>query len=152
VQNERDWWWRAVHVLWRPREVFAALRDDSDEAAAARQEPVIVLMFAAGVATALGTEAALFEDVSGVNYAVLAFITGAAYAAILYWIAGGLLAFILRHAGVRATARSIRHVLAYAPLAPGVVAWVLYEPLLLGFAVWSLGLLVEGLRTIRLRE
>ena len=39
----RDWWLRTLLVLQSPRSVFAALRDDSREAAGARQEPIIAI-------------------------------------------------------------------------------------------------------------
>ena len=47
-QDERAWWLRTLLVLTNPREVFAALRDDSDEAAEARQEPLVAIVFLAG--------------------------------------------------------------------------------------------------------
>ncbi|MBA2360108.1 MAG: YIP1 family protein [Actinobacteria bacterium] len=144
---ERDWWRRALGGLARPREVFEALRDDTDGAAAARQEPILLLMFAAGLAAALGAERALFEDVGGVDYAVLAFLTGGTYALTLYWVGGWALGFAVRRLSEHGGGRHTRHLLAYAlaPLGLGLFGWLVYEPLLLAFAAWSLGLIVTGL-------
>jgi hypothetical protein len=44
---EREWLLRAVLVLQRPRAVFAALRDDDDVSAQARQEPIVALVLLA---------------------------------------------------------------------------------------------------------
>src|SRR4051812_22432760 len=45
--NERAWLLRALLVLQSPRAVFAALRDDSEETARARAEPIIALVWLA---------------------------------------------------------------------------------------------------------
>src|SRR5262249_59614284 len=55
---DREWWLNTVAVLVRPRQVFEALRDDSDEAAAARQEPMAAIVFLGGIAAVLSTGAA----------------------------------------------------------------------------------------------
>jgi hypothetical protein len=52
-QSERAWWLRTLAVLQAPTPVFAALRDDSQEAAAARQEPVTAIVLLAGIASVL---------------------------------------------------------------------------------------------------
>ena len=46
----REWWLRTLAIFQSPRPVFVALRDDSREAAEARQEPVLLLLLLAGVA------------------------------------------------------------------------------------------------------
>src|SRR5438105_12067782 len=51
--NERVWLLRALLVLQSPREVFAALRDDSEDAARARSEPIVALVWLAGIACVL---------------------------------------------------------------------------------------------------
>jgi len=40
---ERSWWLRAPLVLVAPRAIFAALRDESEEAIEARQEPLLLM-------------------------------------------------------------------------------------------------------------
>ena len=47
--GQRDWWLRALLVLQSPGAVFAALRDESDEALEDRQEPVTALVYLAGI-------------------------------------------------------------------------------------------------------
>src|SRR5918996_436294 len=47
--GERVWWARAVLVLLQPVAVFEELRDDSREAAEARQEPVLAIVVLAGI-------------------------------------------------------------------------------------------------------
>ena len=61
---DREWFLRALLVLQAPRPVFAALRDDSDESAHARQEPVLALIWLAGIAGVLATSVArtLLDD------------------------------------------------------------------------------------------
>src|SRR5437763_16339858 len=81
-RDERTWLGRAVLVLIAPRPVFAELRDDSDEAAHARQEAVTALVILAGIASVLWTPiAGRLLDQSGVDallVAVWAFIGGGA--------------------------------------------------------------------------
>src|SRR5690242_4710016 len=52
---ERDWWLRLGMVFIAPRTVFAWLRDDSDDAVGARQEPVLLVGFLAGGAGVLAS-------------------------------------------------------------------------------------------------
>jgi hypothetical protein len=150
VGAERDWWRRIGAVVTRPREVFAALRADPQDAEGDRQDPVIAVMFAAGLAAAVGTERDLFEDVGGLDYLVLAFVAGGAYALLGYWVLGWALGFASDRLGGPASRRLVRHTLAYAlvPVAIAVVAVLVYAPLLAAFGVWSLLLLVEGLRIV----
>ena len=63
--NERVWLLRALLVLQSPREVFAALRDDSEDAARARSEPIVALVWLAGIACVLATPVAgrVLDDV-----------------------------------------------------------------------------------------
>jgi hypothetical protein len=147
---ERDWWRRVPLVLTQPREVFAALGADPADPEGDRQDPVIAVMFVAALAAALATERALFEDVGGLDYLVLAFVVGGAYATIAYWVLGWALGFASDRLGGGASRRLVRHTLAYAlvPVAAGLVPALVYPPLLAAFGVWSLLLLVEGLRTV----
>ena len=56
---ERAWWLNTLAVIRRPGAVFAALReDDSEEGAAARQEPLLAVIWLAGMAGVLLTTAA----------------------------------------------------------------------------------------------
>ena len=70
----REWWLRAALVLQSPRAVFVALRDDTDEAASDRAEPVLLIVLLAGAAAALASDASTGYD--GLLLAVWAFLAG----------------------------------------------------------------------------
>lgn len=122
-EERRAWWLRVPAVLVSPQPVFAALRDDSDEAAEARQEQMLALVLVAGVAGVLATSVAgrLLDDpaVDGLLVAVWAFIGGGIYGAAAYWLGGALLYAALQALGSQGSYRRARHVLALAstPLA-----------------------------------
>jgi hypothetical protein len=175
---ERQWWLRTLAVFQSPRAVFAALRDDSEEAATARQEPVLALILLAGIAGVLFTRAAgrFLDDpaIDEVLVAVLVFLTGAIYGLATYWIGGGALHVGLRGAGGRGTYRRARHVLAFAA-APVALSLLVLWPVRLAvyggdsfrsggedqgagawifgvlsgvFAIWSCALLVVGISVV----
>lgn len=142
---ERAWWLRTLAVFQSPRAVFAALRDEREEQAEARQEPVLALVLLAGVAGVLlapSTGRLLDEALVDDSLAVLAvvlFFTGAMYGAATYWIGGAALFAGLRGAGSRAGYRRARHLLAFAA-----------APLVLGLVlVWPVRLAVYGTDTFR---
>lgn len=175
---ERAWLLRALLVLQSPRAVFAALRDDSDEAARARQEPVTALVGLAGIAGVLWTAVAgrLLDDpaVDELLVGVWAFVGGGIYGVFSYFAGGALLFLGLRSAGSAGTFRRARHLLAFAlaPVALSLfVVWplrlaahggdvfrtggddrgagdALFLALQLGFVAWSAALLVVGTRTV----
>jgi Yip1 domain len=128
---EKEWWLRAVMVFQSPTAVFRALRDDSDEAAGARQEPVLALVLLAGIAAILSwspTTPTLLDraGVDAVLGAVLVFLAGGMYGLATYWLGGAALYFGARGAGSRGSYRRARHTLAYAagPLALSLlVVW-----------------------------
>jgi hypothetical protein len=120
---ERNWWLRAPAVLLAPRAVFASLRDDSDAAYEARQEPLTAIAGLAGISGVLGTPVArqLLND-SSFSLALIpvwAFIGGALYALAIYWLGGGLLFGAARRFGGLGSYRRARQLLALAaaPLA-----------------------------------
>jgi hypothetical protein len=175
---ERLWWKRALAVLISPGPVFAALRDDSDRAAAALQEPVLALILLGGIATVLDTTVTghVLDDpaVDGLLVAVWAFIGGGFYGTAVYWLGGGLLTVAGDLLGSAGSYRRTRHLLAlsFAPLALSLVtAWPLRIAVLgsdvfrsggrdsgaagaafawvsLAFAVWALALVVVGVRVV----
>jgi hypothetical protein len=173
-----SWWKRAPAVLVAPRPVFASLRDDSDEAAEARQEPVMLIVALAGISVVLAspTFRRMLNDpsVDLVLVPVLAFISGVLYALAVQWLAGGLLYRASARLGSRGSYRRSRHLLALAT-APFALALVTFWPLrfaiygenlfrtggddygrgdavfggvFLGFAAWSLILLLIGVRSV----
>src|SRR5919205_4278718 len=101
--DERAWLLRALLVLIDPRPVFAALRDGSEEAAQARQEPITAIVILAGVASVLWTPVAgtLLDnrELDGIVVAVWAFVGGAFYGILGYWLGGGAPQLGLRAAG-----------------------------------------------------
>jgi hypothetical protein len=124
---ERSWWLRSLAVLVAPSAVFASLRDESEEATEARQEPIIAISGMAGIAGVLGTPVARHllndADVSVALIPVWAFFGGVVYALAIYWLGGGLLAGASRRLGGLGSWRRSRHVLALAatPLALSLV-------------------------------
>ncbi len=131
-------------VLTSPRSVFTAMRDDSPEAAGARQEPVLLLVILAGIAAVLSFSASageLLDDpaVDGILVAVMIFLGGGIYGFAAYWLGGGALYWGERGARGEASYRQARHLLAYAmtPLAVSVVV------------VWPLRVALYGLDNFR---
>ena len=178
VTRERDWWLRALLVLQSPRSVFSALRDDSDEAAEARQEPVLALLFLAGIAGVLATNIAgtLLDDpeYDALVVALWAVVGGGIYGAALYFALGGLAYLGAFWAGGEGSFRRARHVVAYAavPLVLSLLIWPVrlsvygrhplrtpggsdtgagnaaFEALEVGLLVWAVALLAIGTRTV----
>jgi hypothetical protein len=120
---ERNWWLRVAAVLVSPRPVFVSLRDESDDAVEARQEPITAVAGLAGIAGVLATPVArtLLNDASNSvsTIPVWAFLGGVVYALAFYWLGGGLLFGAARRLGGLGSYRRARHVLALsaAPLA-----------------------------------
>ncbi len=171
------WWLRALLVLQSPRAVFSAVRDDSDEAAHARQEPLTAILYLAGIAGVLATGASgrLLDnrEFDGLLVAVWALFAGGIYALAAYWIGGCAVYVGAALAGSRGSYRRARHVLAFAaaPLALSLVAWPirlavhggdvfrsggadtgtgdrLFETFELATVAWSLVLLAIGIRAV----
>jgi hypothetical protein len=177
-EQQRDWWLRALAVYQSPHTVFAALRDDSADAAVARSEPIIAFAILAGMAGVLSTALAgrLLDEPNFdlLSIAVWTFLGGGIYALLVYWLGGALLhgaaALLGGHVGYRTT----RHVLGFAaaPLALLLLlVWpvrlavyggdvfrnggddtgagdLVFEALTLVCTGWALVLLVIGLRAV----
>jgi hypothetical protein len=175
---DRAWLVRALLVLQAPRAVFSALRDDSEEAAHARQEPILALVWLAGIAGVLITSVArtLLDDPTrdGIVVAVWAFLGGGFYGALAFWLGGALLHSASRALGGQGTYRRARHVVAFA-CAPVALSLLLVWPIGLtafggdlfrsggsdtatggsvlfwsavGFGLWALALLAIGVRAV----
>jgi hypothetical protein len=174
---ERAWWRHTLVVVRRPRQVFEALRaDDSKEGAAARQEPLLAVIWLAGIAGVLLTSSAAHlldnYDVDNLALAVWVFVAGGIYGAAGYWLGGGTVFVGLRGAeSPEPSYRRSRHVLGLAavPLAVSLAVWparlaiygsdlfrtggsdsgagdLAFRVILLAFVAWSLALLVLGIR------
>jgi hypothetical protein len=165
-------------VLQSPRPVFAALRDDSDEAAEARQDAAGTIVWLAGIAGVLATTVAstLLDDPARdwVVLAVWAFLAGGLSGFTLYFFVGKVLHVSLRRLGSRGSFRRARHLLAFAtaPLAFALLAYwpvriaiygedlfrfdgsdggttgTVFAWIFYAFLVWGLVLLVIGVRTV----
>jgi hypothetical protein len=130
----RDWWLRTLLVLQRPKPVFVALRDTSQESIDARSEPVLAIVMLAGIAAVLSTHKAgtLMDDTEfdGILVAIWAFIGGSIYGFIAYYFFGGVLYWVGKRLGSQGTYRRARQVLAFAavPIALSLVLWVVKLP------------------------
>jgi Yip1 domain len=172
----REWWARALLVLWRPTEVFAALRSTDEEDEDARSEPILAIVLLAGIASVLGTNAfahALDDfELDGLTLAVIGFIAGGVYGLVAYFVFGFLAYAGARAGSSRAPALHLRELVGFAaaPLALSLlVVWptrlALYggdvfesggsdtgfgnhafEALELGVVVWSFALVIVGMR------
>jgi hypothetical protein len=177
AQRQRAWWGRTLQVLWRPRDVFTALRDDDPGDLAARQEPILAIAILAGMGSVLITPAwgRLQDDgtVDGLVVAVVTFVGGGFYGAAGYLLLGLAVWLGMRGVGVLESYRSARHVVAFSavPLALSVVVTApvaiaafgkdffasggadegtgraIVVGLGLAFVAWTLALLALGLRT-----
>jgi hypothetical protein len=165
-------------VLQSPRPVFAALRDDSDDAAEARQDAAGTIVWLAGIAGVLATTVAstLLDDPARdwVVLAIWAFLAGGLSGFTLYFFLGKILHVSLRRLGSRGSFRRARHLLAFAA-APVALALLVYWPVRIAiygkdlfrfagsdggatgtvfawvfyvFLAWGLVLLVIGVRTV----
>ena len=130
--RERAWWLRVLVVLRAPRAVFAALRDDSEAASSARQEPVTAIVFLAGVAAALAAarNAELLdrEAFDALLVAVWVIAAGGVQGLAAYWLLGAALYAGLSGVGNAGPFRRVRHLFAYACV-PLVAALVVVWPL-----------------------
>ncbi len=138
ISLDRAWLLRALLVLQSPRAVFSALRDDSEDGAQARQEPLLAITWLAGIAGVLVTPVArtLLDDPArdGLIVAVWAFIGGGIYAAAGYWLLGALLYGAARALGGQGSYRRARHVVGFAA-APVALSLL---------TVWPIGIAVFG--------
>jgi hypothetical protein len=175
--GEREWWLRVPLVFLSPRHVFAALRDDSDAAAYARQEPVLAIAVLAGIGAVLSSNVSgrLFDDpeFDALLVAVWAFVAGGFYGAAGLFGLGGLLHFGTSLAGSLGSYRRARHLLAFAavPLVFALPLWIVrlsvygadalrsgggdssvastaFEAAELGLLAWVLVLVVLGVRVV----
>jgi hypothetical protein len=173
----RDWWLRTLLVLQRPRPVFAALRDDTREAAGDRSEQVLLVVLLAGIATVLftGSAAHLNDDgsYSPVLIAIWAFFAGSIYGLFGYFALGAVLHGSGKALGSRGSYRRARHVLAFAavPIALSLIVWpvklalyggdwfraggrdtgaggLAFDLIQLAFFAWAVALLVIGVRAV----
>ena len=178
LSSERAWWLRVPATLLSPRSVFFALREDDPDDVAARSEPLLLVILMAGIASVLSTPTAAdlldSPDYDGMLVAIWAFIAGGLYGVVGYFVFGLALLFGVRLLGSLGDFRRARQTVGFA-LVPLAASLVLLLPLRLAlyggdtfraggsdegggenaflvlqlaFAVWSLALLVIGVRVV----
>ena len=176
LSPSRAWWLRVPAVLLSPRSVFFALREDDDDDVAARGEPLLLVIWLAGIASVLATPTAADilddPDYDTVLLAVWAFIAGGLYGFVGYFVLGFAIYFGVRLLGSLGTFRRARQTVGFA-LVPLAASLFLLLPLRLAvyggdtfrgggadegsgerallvlqlaFAAWSLALVVVGIR------
>ena len=176
--GDKAWFLRALLVLQSPGSVFAALRDDSDDAAEHRQDVAGALVWLAGIGGVLATSVTgtLMDDPARdwLVVALWAFLAGGLYGFALYYAVGKIFHVALRRLGSRGSYRRARHVLAFAAT-PVALALLVYWPVRIAvyggdlfrtggpdgrgvgvvlawvfyaFVLWALALLVIGVRTV----
>jgi hypothetical protein len=174
----RAWWLRVPAVLLSPRPVFFALREDDQDDVAARSEPLLLVIWMAGIASVLATPTAadLLDqpEYDTILLAIWAFIAGGLYGFVGYFVLGFALFFGVRLLGSLGDFRRARQTVGFA-LVPLAASLLLLLPLRLAlyggdsfraggadegagedallvlqlaFAVWTLGLLVVGTRVV----
>jgi Yip1 domain len=117
---ERAWWSRLPRILVAPSEVFAELRDESREAADARQEPLVAVALLAGVAMFVGLVAleppykSTDYDFSTFNLVLESILGGALVALSNFWLAGALVYLGTRGLGALSGYRLARHIAGLA--------------------------------------
>ena len=173
----REWWLRTALVLTAPTAVFAALRDDSPEAAAKRTEPVLLIVWLAGMTYVLSTPTAAHlmddHDYDALLVAIWAFLAGGLFGGTGYFLLGGALHGADIALGSQGTYRRARHLLAFAavPIALSLLLWPLrlalwgsalfhaggpdaggggkvFEAANVALLLWSACLLVIGVRAV----
>ena len=174
----RAWWLRVPAVLLSPRPVFFALREDDDDDVAARSEPLLLVIWMAGIAAVLATPTAadLLDqpEYDTILLAIWAFVAGGLYGFVGYFVIGLALLFGVRLLGSLGDFRRARQTVGFA-LVPLAASLLLLLPLRLAlyggdtfraggadegtgenallalqlaFAAWSLVLLVIGVRVV----
>jgi hypothetical protein len=110
-----------------PRPVFFALREEDEDDVSARSEPLLLLIWLAGVAAVLATPTAADildnPEYDAILLAVWAFIAGGIYGAVGYFVFGFALYFGVRLLGSMGDFRRARQTVGFAlvPLAASVL-------------------------------
>ncbi len=176
LSPERAWWLRIPATLLSPRSVFFALREDDEDDVAARSEPLLLVIWIAGMAAVLATPTAADildnPEYDTVLLTIWTFIAGGIYGSVGYFLVGFALFFGVRLLGSLGSFRRARQTVGFA-LVPLAASLLLLLPLRLavyggdtfraggadegagetallglqlGFAAWSLALLAIGVQ------
>jgi Yip1 domain len=133
---EREWWARLPRLLYAPAAVFAELRDESREAADARQEPLVAVAFLAGIGIffasfALEQPYDRYRELSALSLTVETIIGGALVGLSVFWVGGAIVYLGTRGLGAVSGYRLARHVVALATV-PFLLVLVFAVPVRIG--------------------
>ena len=132
LSPSRAWWLRVPAVLLSPRPVFFALREDDDDDVAARSEPLLLVIWLAGIASVLATPTAADildqPEYDTILLAIWAFIAGGLYGFVGYFVVGLALLFGVRLLGSLGDFRRARQTVGFA-LVPLAASLLLLLPL-----------------------
>jgi hypothetical protein len=142
VKGERDWWLRTLAVVVDPRPTFSALRSEEQEDVEARAEPLLAIVWLAGIAWLLADPVAgtLFDDENydWLVFLIWAFLGGGAVGLVGYFTLGWALQLGLRALGSTGSYLRARHLLAFAAV-----------PFVASIAVFAVKLALFGADTLR---
>ena len=171
----RDWWLRALLVVSHPRAVFVALRDDSEGSLSDRAEPILLIVWLAGISVVLDSAGHYLDTLGSDNVDLLiwVFLAGGIYGAFGYYAFGALVHWAARALGSQGSYRRSRQVVAFAaaPLVVSLLLWpfriaiygdaifrtggrdtgagsAAFAALELAFVLWAGALLVVGIRAV----
>jgi hypothetical protein len=178
LSPDRAWWLRVPAVLLSPRSVFFALREEDPDDVGARGEPILLIVWLAGIASVLASSTAgSILDQPDYDAGVLAvwlFIVGGVQGVINYFVAGFAVFFGARLLGSLGGFVRERHIVAFAAAPVALSALVLLPLRLalyggdtfragggdegageivllvvqLAFVAWSVALLLVGIRVV----
>jgi hypothetical protein len=123
LSPSRAWWLRVPAVLLSPRSVFFALREDDVDDVGARSEPLLAIIWLAGIAAVLATPTAAdildSPDYDATLLAIWAFVAGGLYGFVGYFVLGFGVYFGVRLLGSLGDFRRARQTVGFAlvPLA-----------------------------------
>jgi hypothetical protein len=129
---EREWWSRLPRLVYAPGSVFASLRDESRDGADARQEPLVAVLFVAGVSMFLSLAALEppyehYRELSGLTLTLQSILGGMLVGLSNLWLGGALVYLGARGLGATTGYRLARHIAGLAT-APFILALVVVWP------------------------
>jgi hypothetical protein len=129
---ERESWMLLSRTLTAPGRAFAPLADESREAADARQEPLVAVIFLAGIGMFLSLVALeppydKWTGFSGVTLVLQSILGGALVGLSNFWLGGALVYLGTRGLGAASGYRLARHLAGMATI-PFIVELVLVWP------------------------
>jgi hypothetical protein len=129
---ERQWWSRLPALLYAPGSFFAGLRGESPDQADARQEPLVAVLFLAGVSMFLSLVALeppyeQYRELSGLTLVLQSILGGMVVGLSNLWLGGALVYLGARGLGATSGYRLARHIAGFAT-APFILALLLVWP------------------------